>query len=263
MNGTPSYQVTPYTMLIASHAVIYAIDPVTGYDRWTYWRYGCDVQHVVLGSAGALISQDCTSKHACRGQKFCTLGPQLVFRNGSDSRDDKSTTNPDKIIWSLAGNADVPVSADNAMISAAVGSGSTLHVFTSDKGRVLASIPLTPATSRFGPITAYETDTAEVIWLAGMTYAVPAAAPNATQQQLWQIDSTAPPTVAATTNTTVPSLATARIVVPTNSGVATVDGNDGQLIENYTLPAPQAGSVAYSLGSGFLVAGSSGIAAYR
>jgi PQQ-like domain len=259
LNGTPSYQVTPYTMLIASHAVIYAIDPVTGYDRWTYWRYGCDIQHVALGSAGALISQNCTSKHACRGQKFCALGPQLVLRNNSDGRDDKSTTNPDKIIWNLVGNTDVPVSADNALVSAATRAGGRLQVFTSDKGRVERSIPLTPATSAFGPITAYETDTAEVVWLGGMSYAVA----SDTHKTLWRVDSGGPPTVVSTTNVATPTLATARIVVPTNSGVATVDGNDGQLIQNYVLPAPQSNSVVYSLGNGFLVTSTGGIAAYR
>lgn len=259
LNGIPSYQTTPYTLLVASHSVIYTIDPVTGYNRWTYWRYGCDIEHVVLGSAGALISQNCTSKHACRGQKFCTLGPQLLLRNGSDGRDDKSTTNPDKIIWSLAGNTDVPVSADNTLISAATRSGATLQTFTADKGRLQASVPLTPATTAFGPIRAYETDSAEVVWLAGMNYAIA----GDSQKLLWRIDSAAPLSVQPTTNTTTPSLATARVVVPTNSGVATIDGNDGQLIQDYVLPAPQSNSVVYSLGTGFLVAGSNGIAAYR
>jgi hypothetical protein len=83
------------------------------------------------------------------------------------------------------------------------------------------------------------------------------------QKLLWRIDSTAPLTVQPTTNTATASLATARVVVPTNSGVATVDGNDGQIIQDYVVAAPQANSVVYSLGAGFLVAGSNGIAAYR
>jgi outer membrane protein assembly factor BamB len=257
LDGQPSYQVTPFTMLLASSAVIYAIDPATGYNRWTYTRDGCTIGHVVLGGAGALISQDCTPRVQCSDLKFCAVGPQLTLRNGSDGRDDDKP-NADKIIWNLVDNADVPVSADD-VVSAVSASGTTLHVFDAGNGNRTASIQLTPAGAQLGPVTAVATDSAEIVWLAGRTYALQAAA----EQPLWQIDSTAPPVVASTTDIAETSLATARITVPTRKGVGILDGNDGRLIHNFAVPTPQAGSVVYSLGAGFLIATPTGLTAYR
>lgn len=259
LNGHPSYQVTPFTMLIASDSVIYAIDPGTGYDRWTYTRYGCSISHVVLGDAGALISQNCTTKVACTGQKFCLLGPQLTLRNASEGRDDKSTTNPDKIIWSLTGDTDVPVSADSGLISSVDPSGATLTVHDSKKGTSTASISLTSATPALGPVTALETDSAEIVWLAGQAYAIE---PNATSA-LWQVASSAPPVITATSTDSAPALATARISVPTDTGIALIDGSSGQLSKTFPVSPPPPGSLVYSLGTGFLVAGPAGITAYR
>jgi hypothetical protein len=259
LNGHPSYQVTTYTLLIASESVIYAIDPGSGYNRWTYTRYGCTISHVALGDAGALISQNCTSKHDCAGEKFCLLGPQLTLRNASEGIDDKSTTNPDKIIWNLAGVTDVPVSADSGLISSVGRPGDTLHVYDSDKGTRTASISLTPASAALGPVTAAATDSAEIVWISGQIYAIQ---PDATAA-LWHADSAAPPVVVSTTADTAPSLATARITVPTTGGIGIIDGNNGQVGQTFATGTPSAGSRVYSLGTGFLVAGPTGITAYR
>jgi PQQ-like domain len=258
LDGHPSYQVTPYTMLVASQSVIYAIDPVTGYNRWTYSRYGCSISHVVLGGAGALFSQNCSANVRCKDLKFCSPGKQLTLRNGSDGRDDDKP-NADKIIWNLVGNTDTPVSADSGLISAVGPSGNTLRVYAADNGSISSSISLTPATSTLGPVTAVATDTAEIVWLAGQTYAIKPDASDA----LWRVDSDAPPVVISTTSDTTPSLATARITVPTSAGVGIIDGNDGQLIQSFTLGTARAGTMIYSLGTGFLVAGPTGIVAYR
>jgi hypothetical protein len=258
LDGHPSYQVTPSTMLIASHSVIYAIDPVSGYNRWTYSRYGCAISHVVLGSAGALFTQDCSSGVRCKDLKFCSPGTQLTLRNGSDGRDDDKP-NADKIIWNLVGNTDTPVSADSGLISAVDRSGNTLHAYAASGGANTASIGLTPATANLGPVTAVETDTAELVWLAGQTYAIQPDASDA----LWRVDSDAPPVVVSTTSDTTPSLATARITVPTSSGIGIIDGNDGQLIQSFTVGTSQTGTMVYSLGTGFLVTGPTGIVAYR
>jgi len=257
LNGRPSYQVTPYTMLLSSSAVIYAIDPVTGYNRWTYTRYGCTIHRVVLGGVGALISQTCSDRVNCKDLKFCARGAQLTLRNGSDGRDDDKP-NADKIIWNLVGDRDVPVSADDQLVSAVSPDGTILHVLDPHKGKRTASITLSPVTSRLGPVTAVATDPGEIVWLAGQTYAI-----SAGQKPLWQCDSTAPPTVVSTTGDAVPRLSTARITVPTNTGVGILDGNDGQLIQSFRVPAPRPDSLVYPLGTGFLVAGPSGIVAYR
>ena len=259
LNGHPSYQVTPFTMLIASDTVIYAIDPGTGYDRWTYTRYGCSISHVVLGDAGALFSQDCTSKVACTGQKYCLLGPQLTLRNSSEGRDDKSTTNPDKIIWNLPNNTDVPVSADSELVSSVDPSGKTLNVYDSSKGTRTSSIGLTPASSTVGSTSAVSTDSAEIVWLAGEIYAI---APNAATA-MWSAASATPPVVVSATNAGSPALASARISVPTDGGVGLIDGSTGQLSRTYPIGALPAGSRVYPLGTGFLVAGAAGVTAYR
>jgi hypothetical protein len=258
LNGHPSYQVTPYTMLIASHSVIYAIDPVTGYNRWTYYRYGCDIQHVVLGGAGALISQTCSNQVDCSDLKFCGRGPQLLLRNGSTAAD-TDKRNADQIIWNRLGDGDVPVSADDLLVSSVDPAGDRLQVLDQDNGNLTTSMTLTPATAALGPITAVATDTAEIVWLSGEVYALrsDATAPE------WHTDSSAPPTVVSSTGEAVPRLATARIAVPTNSGIGLLDGNDGNLIQSFAVRTPPTGSVVYSLGTGFLVAGPSGIVAYR
>lgn len=258
LNGQPSYQVTPSTVLLASSSVIYAIDPVTGYNRWTYSRYGCAIQHVVLGGAGALISQNCSDKLECKNLKFCARGQQLTLRNGSDGRDDDKP-NADQIIWNQVGDDDVPVAADEQLVAAVTRDGGALHVFDPSKGDTTASIPLTPATSALGPVTAVATDGGEIVWVGGQTYAIAGGA----DKPLWRTDSTAPPTVVSTTGDELPQLATARITVPTNDGIAIVDGNDGQPIQSFTLPAPQPDSLVYPLGTGFLVAEPTDTVAYR
>jgi hypothetical protein len=113
VNGTPTtYQVLTYTVIIGTAQVIYAIDPSSGIDRWTWYHYGCTVDHVVLGSAGALISQTCTKQQNCNGHSMCGPGPQLLLRDGSAGYDDNSDKNPDQVIWNRFGDTDVPVSAD-------------------------------------------------------------------------------------------------------------------------------------------------------
>ncbi|MDT4943002.1 MAG: hypothetical protein QOJ34_3091 [Pseudonocardiales bacterium] len=259
LNGRPSYQVTASTMLITSNSVIYAIDPVSGYNRWTYYRYGCSIEHVVLGGAGALISQNCSAQQDCHGDtKFCKVGAQLTLRNGVDGRDDDKA-NPDQIIWSLVGNTDIPVSADDQLISAVDEQGTTLHTFDTDKGTETGSVTLTPATDELGPVSAVSTSGAEIVWLGGQTYAIA----DSSREPLWRSDSAAPPTVISTTSDSSPLLATARITVAISSGIGILDGNDGRLIQQFTVGTPQRGSLVYSLGDGFLVAGTSGVIAYR
>jgi hypothetical protein len=108
-------------------------------------------------------------------------------------------------------------------------------------------------------VTAVATDTAEIVWLAGQTYAIQPGATSA----LWHTDSDSPPVVISTTSDTTPSLSTARITVATSSGIGIVDGNNGQIIQSFTLGTPRANSRVYSLGTGFLLAGPTGIVAYR
>jgi hypothetical protein len=257
LNGIPSYQFTPYTLLIASHSVIYALDPVTGLNRWTYYRFGCRVEQVALGSAGALISQTCSELVQCKGLRFCARGPQLLLRDGSAAREDDKP-NADQIKWNNVGDIGIPVSADD-LVSAVDPAGTTLRALDATKGTQTGTVPLTPVTARLGPITAIQADGAEVVWLSDQMYALHTGGSSL----LWHADSPSPPVIASTTEATPPPLSTARITVPTNTGIGIVDGNDGNIIESFTVQPPAAGSLVYSLGTGFLVAGPAGIVAYR
>ncbi|HKC28999.1 MAG TPA: PQQ-binding-like beta-propeller repeat protein [Jatrophihabitans sp.] len=258
VNGSVTLQVTDSAILVASRTTIYAIDPVSGFNKWVYSRYGCTVDHVVLGSAGALISQNCSVNVRCKDVKFCGVGPQLLLRDGNAGRNDKDKPNADEIKWNLIGNAEVPVSADQ-VISSVTANGQRLRLRASDHGTRIRSVTLTPVTSSLGPITAYATDQAEIIWLAGQTYAI---RPDAAKPQ-WRTDTPGPPVVSAPTVGGALTLATARITVPTNTGIGIVDGNDGQIIQSFSVQTPPAGARVYSLGRGFLVAGPSGMVAYR
>ncbi len=257
LEGRPSYQVTASTLLIAAQSVIYAIEPDNGYSGWTYQRFGCRIEHVALGSAGALISQTCSDQVQCKDVKFCGPGPQLLLRDAFAGRDDDKP-NADQIKWNQLGDPGIPVSADR-VISSVDPSGTELHVLDSDNGRRKQSIPLTPTTGQPGRVTAIATNSAEVIWISGEAYAV---RPDALSPQ-WRADTPSPPMLVATTDEDIPTLETARITVPTSDGVGILDGNDGQLIQHFAVQPPPAGSVVYSLGTGFLVAGPTGIVAYR
>jgi hypothetical protein len=257
VNGRPSYQFTASTLLVSTPAVIYAIDPVTGYNRWTYQRFGCRIDRAVLGGAGALISQTCGALVHCKGLKFCGRGPQLLLRDGSAGRDDDKP-NADKILWNLRGDTAVPVSADD-VLSAVDRSGEALRVLDPETGKQTAQIQLSPPATRPEDTAAFDTDSAEIIWISGQTYALP---PNASTPQ-WQTASDSPPVVMGSSAESTPNLGTARITVPLADGIGILDGNDGQVIQHFSVPAPPPDSVVYSLGTGFLVAAPSGIVAYR
>lgn len=257
INGSPSFQVGPTTLLVASHSVVYAIATDSGYDRWTYQRFGCRIGHVVLGSAGALISQDCSAQVHCAGAKFCARGPQLLLRDGMQGRAD-GKPNADQILWNQVGDTGVPVSADD-VVSAIAPSGTDLVLYATDHGTHTGSVPLAPGSAPSGATTAIAAGSTELIWLSGHTYAVSPGASAA----LWHTVTRSPPTIASVGDTGTPSLAGARITVPTKSGIAILDGTDGKVAQRFAVPVPPAGSLVYSLGTGFLVAGPTGVAAYR
>jgi hypothetical protein len=257
INGSPTYQVGPSTVLVASHSVVYAIATDSGYDRWTYQRFGCRIGQVVLGSAGALISQTCSDQVHCAGIKFCGRGPQLLLRDGMQGRAD-GKPNADQIFWNQIGDAGVPVSADD-VVSAVAPSGTDLMLYATDHGTHTGSVPLAAGSTALGAGSAVAVGTDELIWLSGTTYAVSPAASAAS----WRKVTRSAPTVPSAGDGSAPSLAAARITVPTSTGIAILGGKDGKVVQRFTVPPPAPGSVVYSLGTGFLVAGPSGVVAYR
>lgn len=261
LNGRPAFQVSSQggfqTLLARSKSVIYALDPASGYNRWTYSRYGCTISGAVLGSNGALISQTCSTKVQCGQQKFCGPGPQLLLRNAYDGRDDKSDSNPDKITWNLIGTRSFPVSADGLVADVDTSSGTLVHRDEKD-GAVQARTRLIPRPETYSGRTATQVSDVELVWIGGRTYAIR----SGTATALWATDTPAPPEVVSTDPNSVPVIPDARVTVPTGDGVRLLDARTGETDRAFTLTAPPPGSSVYSMGAGFLVAAPHGTTAY-
>jgi hypothetical protein len=241
--------------MVTSDTTIYAIDPVTGLDRWTYYRYGCRIAGAVIGSAGALISQNCSNLVHCAGLKFCARGPQLLLRDGSAGNGEDSDANRDKMKWLRRGNDSTPVSADD-VISTVGADGRTLVLHSDKDGAPTQQLTLAAGGSA-ATITAAATTGAELIWSGGKLYAVGADSST----PLWVTAVAATPTVVSPTGEQVPALTTARITAPGPSGVASIAGGDGRINGRFPVTVPQ-DSTVYPLGTGFLVTGRAGTTAY-
>jgi hypothetical protein len=261
VDGRPTYQVSDSTVLISTSAVIYAIDPVTGYDRFEYHRTGCSIEHVAQGNGGVLISQDCHHVDCPTGpsaHRFCGDGPQLLMRDGLAGRDDKDLSNPDRLRWDHLGDTDIPVSADD-LVAALNTTTRSLDTLESTTGAATGSLTLSPAPATLTNPVAINTLSTEVIWIGGVTYAF-----NSTSRQLtWATRTPGPPTVESDTEGVVASIDTARITAPGAPGIRILDGNTGHDAQQFALPVPAQNTTTYSLGAGFLVSSAAGTVAYR
>jgi outer membrane protein assembly factor BamB len=257
INGRPTFQTTAFTYMITSGLAVYAIDPVTGYNRWTYHRDACRIRGAVLGSAGALISQTCSPRVKCAAQKFCQRGAQVFLRDGSAGRQDDSKDNPDKIKWLTADGSTLPVAADQVVLTVEP-DAAALHLLDPTKGTLDRRLPL-PAASGAGAPSAVAAADAEIVWLAGRTYVIK---PDATRP-LWSRATSSLPTVVSSTGQADPALADARITVSSAGGVAVLNSADGRVSAAFKLGAQAPGSVAWPLGTGFVVGAANGVVAYR
>ncbi|MFN2560943.1 MAG: hypothetical protein ABR571_06580 [Jatrophihabitans sp.] len=258
VNGRPAFQPTTSTYMITTGLAIYAIDPVTGYNRWTYHRDACHIRGAVLGSAGALISQTCSPRVRCGTQKFCRPGAQIFLRDGSTGREDDSKDNPDKIKWLIAEGATLPVAADQVVLTAEPG-GVALHMLDTGKGTLMRRLPLAAGAGVTGTPTAVAAADAEFVWLAGRTYVVQTNA----VRPLWSRATSSVPTVVSSTGQGDPALADARITVSSAGGIAVLNGHNGRVRTAFTVDTPAPGSVVWPLGSGFVVGGANGVEAYK
>lgn len=261
IDGQPAYQVSDTTILISTSSVIYAIDPVTGYDRWEYHRTGCVIEHVVQGTTGVLISQDChhVDCPAVPGaHRFCGNGPQLFLRDGIAGTDSNEKDNPDQLHWDRLGDTDIPASADD-LVAALNTTTHQLDMLEQTTGAARGSLTLDPAPATIdGPVPLYTLST-EVIWVGGVSYAI-----NSTSRTLtWAAREPSPPTIESATEGVLPSIDTARITAPGAPGVRIVDGNTGNTAQQFALPVPARGTTVYSLGAGFLVSSAAGTVAYN
>jgi len=253
LDGHPAYSLTQSTLMLTTPSVIYAIDPAGGLDRWVYHVDGCTIQGAVIGARGALISQTC-AKPKCDGLTFCGSGRQLLLRDASAGRSDADAdkANPDRITWDLIGTTAVPVSAD-AVISAVDADTGQLQVFEAKKGTTVSRLTLRGGVASAAGIVALATDRAELLWIAGSTYAV---ALNGAAF-LWSATTAAPPTVTSGPGTPLnpPGLTGSTLATGGPGGIALLDPDTGTIVATFPVAAPPARSVVYPFGSGFVVAG--------
>lgn len=253
LNGTPRYSFTDFTLMLTTPGVIYAVDPVSGLDRWVFDQPGCTIRGAVLGSAGALISQDCAAP-ICKDREFCGSGPQLLLRDGTAGENKDSSTNknnPDQIKWNLIGNTLQPASADT-LISAVEPGGRTLTVLDSIKGETLSTLTL--AEPAGDTVVARSAARAELLWTGGVAYAVQLTGADF----FWTSHTAGPPTVTNPQPDQEPSIATELVAVAGSSeraGLALLDPGTGQVRQGFAVAPPAPGSLVFPFGSGFLVAG--------
>jgi outer membrane protein assembly factor BamB len=242
-NGHPTYQVSPYTLLIVSERAVHAIDPASGLDRWNYQEPdGCLTRSAVLGTAGTLISQRCAD-----GDHLALHDPNA----GDDSKD------PKPIKWRLAKTSTVPVAADS-FVGAVDPKTGQLVTYDATKGTVVARTALTPRPGDLSNTGRVAASHDELVWLGTTVYAL-----NSSGEQSWAVPADALPTLTAPDGlTATPDLGGAIILMPTATGVAALNGGTGRITAQYAVPAPPKGSQVLPLGNGLLVVGSS-TTAYR
>ncbi len=255
LNGRPTYQWTSSTLMITSPSVIYAIDPVSGLNRWTYSRVGCRIGAAVLGSAGALVSQTCTHPR-CGNLKMCRAGVQLFLRDATAGNGDDSRADRDQFKWNRMGSADIPVSA-GVVVSALNPDTHELSALQASNGAPSA-VRLSPAPTTASGAQTTETQDTQVIWLDGVTYALPSGPTS----QLWATRTVTAPTVTNGTDAAT-SLSSSRISVGVTGAIADLAGADGSVQQRFEVTPPGAGGLVTALGSGFLVSGPAGVVAYR
>ncbi|MBN9618132.1 MAG: PQQ-binding-like beta-propeller repeat protein, partial [Actinobacteria bacterium] len=241
LNGYPTYSVTADTIMLTTAQVIYAIDPISGLDRWVYQPTRCAITNAVLGSGGALISQRCTAP-PCDGLDFCGSGPQLLLRDASAAHTDDQShkANPDRIKWNRIGNTAVPMSADQ-ILTAVDRTTNKLEILAPRDGSVRATLPVR-AGPPDTPVAQVATSQAELLWIDGVTYALGLS----DDRLLWTR-----PTRGAPTSVTSSALITAVGV----DGLVLLDPSTGKTTRLFPEAAPfTTGARAYEFGSGFIVA---------
>ena len=242
VTGRPVFVATSDTLYVWMPGFVYAIDPSSGYDRWTFPAGdGCVLTSVVPGSAGVLMSERCAGDS------------QLLLRDRTAGIDDKQQSDDKKnqVQWRLKHTDTVPVMADS-VVAALDPSARQLVTYDPAKGAVRGRVSLQPAPSATAPISQAAANDGELIWIAGTGYGL-----EASGTQRWSAPLTAPPTLTAPDGSTVPDLASARVLVPTSDGIAALDGLTGKVTTRYPVPAPASDSQVFPVGNGLLVAGPS------
>lgn len=256
LNGQATYSAGQYTFLVASHSAIYAIDPVSGLDRWVFDQPGCTIRGAVLGSSGALISQDCGAPTCGATQKFCGKGRQLLLRDGSQGENTDDPTNPDKIKWNLIGNDLTPACADG-VVGAFRPGATQLSVFDPGSGKELAPLPLSAPAGETAEVAPYAHG--DLVWTGGVTYAVREGGAEIT----WKAATATVPTISSLDGTQPPFLPHSVIAVGSPDGVRVLAADTGRPTSTIAVPDAASATTVAVLGQGLLLSGRTGTVAYR
>jgi hypothetical protein len=256
LDGQATYSATPYTFMVASHSAIYAIDPVSGLDRWVFDQPGCTVRSAVLGSSGALISQDCTHPDCGATQKYCGKGVQLLLRDATQGENHDDATNPDKIKWNLLGNDLIPACADGVVCAFRPGA-TQLSVFGVDDGKDMPGLPLTAPAGQRSSVT--PSAHGDLVWTGGYTYAVQEGG----AKYFWNAPTASLPTVTSLDGSQPPFLPHAVIAVGSAGGVDVLAPDSGRVTATIDVPDAASASTVAVLGSGLVLSGRDGTVCYR
>jgi outer membrane protein assembly factor BamB len=240
VEGRPTFLAVSDTLFVSSDSFIYAIDPVLGYDRWSFkYPAGCRSGGFTAGASGVLISEKCSD------------GTYLALRDRYQSTDDQHT----RITWRIKTNT-VPMAAESFLGALNPSTGQMIN-YSPSNGKVMSRLTLTGyRTGVTSPLEELPTANAVLVRLAGQVWAIDADG----QTIQWTASLSRLPTVTSDTVAAgaLPPLSNSTVLVALSRGVQSLDGSTGAGKTTYTLdPAPQPGSDVYPLGTGFLVAGPS------
>lgn len=263
-DGTARYQIMGDEVLFISRTAIYALsaagnqyagDYNGGDDYWTFHHYGCTINAIAFGSAGALIDQTCHQQQ-CAGLRMCRNGPQLLLRPATNPigvSAAKKAANPDYIEWNIPDRHRTPVTA-GFLLTAVNEAGHRLALLDPDNGKVTSSLAVEPGSAR-PEATAVASD-AELIQLGDITYALRDGA----RSFAWHVRTTSPPTISPPATDPEPDdstiLEAARVFIAGGRTAERLDTGTGRTAQRYPLlPAATRTSSVYPLGNGLLVAG--------
>lgn len=247
LTGHPTYGVTAATIMITTPALIYAIDPSSGLDRWVYQPTRCTISSAVLGSSGALISQRCDTP-PCAGVDVCGSGPQLLLRDAAAARDDTAARNRDQIEWNRIGADAIPLSA-GSVLSVLDPASNAIDILAPATGTIRSTQPLPAPGGRplrrvTSGIEEVATRQAELVWIGGFTYALA----TSTGRLLWTRPTRGLPTASTPAHFVAALDAT---------GLVLLDPDIGQVRQHFAIAASGSNTArSYRLGSGFVLAGS-------
>ncbi len=236
----PNVVVTPDTLFVWTQDSIYAVTISAaackaetgtncGYDYWSYPApTGCLIRHMVAGSVGVLISQECNGVY------------QLLLRDRYQGTDDTHN----RIFWTLANDKAIPATADY-FVAAIDPATHELITYNRANGKQLGTLRLSPSADPGAAITRLALPQEELLLVGGTCYALSLSG----AAMLWSTSLRTLPTIGDDNGQTVFTTST--------QGVGLLSSATGKPTKTYAGPSTQGANQLDRLGSGFLAGGTS------